>query len=182
MAPKLNAVRASDKPRAGSLLEDAIYAGLFAGAVMAVAETVVSGIMLRGDWFFPWRCFASIILGRSALSGPSTLVTVLFGAAVHFALSVAFAVIWSGVVRNVPADVRHNYAAHTAAAMIYGLVLWIVNFQLVARVAYPWLLGTLEVAQLTIHAVGYGLPLGLLMTKRIAWMEPPSPVEGRKPL
>ncbi len=162
--------------RNGNIVQDAMYAGLFAGAVMGVAETVVAWFMV-GDWVLPWRMFASIILGKTALEGPFSVLQGVFGVVVHLALSVAFAVIWAAIVRHAPADIRHSYAAHTAAAMIYGLVLWVVNFQLVARVAYPWLTGQMEVAQLTIHAVAYGLPLGLFLTKRIAWMEPRRPVE-----
>ena len=174
MAPM--AVAPKGPQRAGNIAQDAMFAGLFAGAVMAIAETVVSWLAL-GDWVLPWRMFASIILGQSAVQGPFSVIQGVFGLLVHFALSVAFAVIWAAMVRHAPPDIRHSYAAHTAAAMIYGLILWVVNFQLVARVAYPWLLGTMDVAQLTIHAVAYGLPLGLFLTKRIAWMEPRRPVE-----
>lgn len=167
--------------REGNIVEDALYAGLLAGAVMAVAETAVAALAL-GDAMLPWRMFASIILGRSALEGAAGPATVVIGAVIHFALSVAFAVIWAAAVRVVPPDIRHSYAAHTAAAMIYSLLLWILNFQIIARVAYPWLVGHFEVAQLVIHAVAYGLPLGLYMTKRITWMEPPSPIEDRTPV
>ena len=44
---------------------------------------------------------------------------------------------------------------------IYGAVIWIINSQVLARLNAP-LLDTSQPVQLATHALGYGLPLGLL--------------------
>jgi hypothetical protein len=45
---------------------------------------------------------------------------------------------------------------------LYGVLIWIVNLQVLARLASPWLLDTSQSVQIATHALAYGLPLGLI--------------------
>jgi hypothetical protein len=46
--------------------------------------------------------------------------------------------------------------------MLFTVGVWLVTFQFVARGYYPWFLGTSQFFQLLMHALFFGVPLGLL--------------------
>lgn len=142
-----------------------IGAGLAGGAAFAVLMMV--GAASAGDSLWkPWQLFASVVSGRSAMEATGA-VTLFSGLVVHVVLSLLFAFIWAAIVRRLPVDVRESWAGHTAAAMLYGVAIWLVNYQLIARAAYPWFLGrTNAFAQVCFHAFGYGLPLALVLLGR----------------
>jgi hypothetical protein len=52
--------------------------------------------------------------------------------------------------------------SQAAIGIIYGVALHVVNFHVIARAAYPWFLDANQYMQLVMHALAYGLPLGLL--------------------
>ena len=60
--------------------------------------------------------------------------------------------------------------------VVFGVAIWLLDFQFIGRLFYPWLLDHSQVVQVGIHALGFGLPLGLLFAER----EPPLRV-GEKP-
>lgn len=158
----------SNSPDAGternrSLLGHGIIAGLIAGAVFAVAEMIVAGAM-SGNALAPWKMFASILLGQSAVAQPLTWGVFLVGFGVHFVLAALFGLGFALAGRLVPPDVRRNYAAHSAIGMILGILLWVVNFQVIARALYPWFLGTNALAQILLHALAFGLIVALYLT------------------
>ncbi|WP_373047687.1 hypothetical protein [Vulgatibacter sp.] len=156
---------------AGTVLREGLIGGLLAGAVFALAEMLVSAAM-GGSIFGPWAMFASILLGSSALSAEFTLGIFIVGFVVHFVLSALFGLIWGATAKSVSRGIRDSWGAHAVAAMIYGLVIWLVNFQVIARVVYPWFLQTNALAQILLHALAFGLPLGLYLTARLR------PIEG----
>jgi hypothetical protein len=41
-------------------------------------------------------------------------------------------------------------------------MVWLVNFRLLALAHFPWFLSVPQGPQLVLHAVAFGLPLGLL--------------------
>ncbi|MFN7132870.1 MAG: hypothetical protein ACK4N5_12380, partial [Myxococcales bacterium] len=93
--------------------------------------------------------------------------TVLIGAVVHFILAGAFGGIWAAFVASFPPDLRRSYGSQLPLAMMFALALFVVNFQLVARLAYPWFLDSNLRLQLLLHAAAYGAPLGWFLTLRI---------------
>jgi hypothetical protein len=40
--------------------------------------------------------------------------------------------------------------------------VWFVNFQIIARVLYPWFLGAPQFLQAVMHGLFFGLPLALI--------------------
>ncbi len=165
-----------------------IGAGLAGAAVFAVMMMIAASTAGDSAWK-PWQLFASVATGRSALqaTGVQTLFT---GLVVHVLLSLFFAFMWAAVVRRLPLDVRESWGTHSAAAMIYGLVIWLVNYQLIARFAFPWFLDrTNGFVQAMIHAFGFGLPLAVVMLgryRRVAQParagEPPGPTGDEVPI
>jgi hypothetical protein len=144
--------------------------GLIAGAVFAVASMVVVAAQ-GGPLLAPWRMFASVLLGEGALAGPMTLGIFVVGFIVHFALSAVFGAIWGVVAAAVSPGVRDSYGSHSAAGGIYGLVLYLVNFQILARLLFPQFLATGAVAQILLHILAFGVPLGLYLTSRLRPVE-----------
>lgn len=157
---------------AGTVLREGLIGGLVAGAVFAVAEMLLAAAM-GVSMLMPWAFSASILLGQEALTAPFTLATFIIGFVVHFVLSALFGLIWGATAKSVSRGIRDSYGPHALAAMIYGLVVWLVNFQVIARIVYPWFLGTNALVQLLLHALAFGLPLGLYLCARLR------PIEGR---
>lgn len=158
------------------LLREGILGGLVAGVIFAVVQMIVAGAAGMGA-MAPWRMFASIVAGRGALVGEMTFGLFLLGFIVHFVLSALFGMIWGAIARGLPYEVRTSWGQHAAGAMAFGFVLWLVNFQVIARVAYPWFLGMNQLAQVLLHVLAFGLPLGLYLVARL---RPGEPIEMRR--
>lgn len=151
---------------AGTVLREGLVGGLIAGAIFAFAQMLVAAGM-GTSMAAPWALFASILLGQNAVNGPFTLGIFIVGFIVHFVLSALFGLLWGAIAKSVAPNVRDSFGAHGVAAAIYGLLLWLVNFQVIARVVYPWFLQTNALAQLLLHALAFGMPLGLYLAARL---------------
>ena len=133
--------------------------GLVAGVVFALAECVASLVGGQGV-LTPVRFSASVLLGARALLELPLGLTVVAGLAVHLGLSAFFGLAYSDA--RLSPELRARVSHQTAVGMLFTLGLWVVTFQLVARAYFPWFLGTPQFFQLLMHALFYGVPLGLL--------------------
>ncbi len=135
--------------------------GLLAGAVFAVAECVAAWV--GGESVLePVRYAASVALGMSALLEASPGLVLAVGLGVHALLSAFFGLAYSLIDARLSPELRPSTAHQAAAGMLFALGVWGVAFQFVARGYYPWFLGTQQFFQLLMHALFFGLPLGLL--------------------
>ncbi|MFW5878665.1 MAG: hypothetical protein ACOCVR_02500 [Myxococcota bacterium] len=171
---------ASDRetPRSGTdgrqasrqtILTHSVVGGLIGGVVLAIAAMIASLAQGMGAGA-PWQFFASVVLGVPALQAMTTGVLVV-GLVVHAVFSALFGLIWGLVVSGIPKGVRDNVGTHAAAASVYGLVIWIVTFQFLARGFYPWFLELNQVVYAVAHVLFYGLPLGLYVAARLGYIE-----------
>jgi len=158
---------------AGVVLREGLVGGLVAGAILAIASMIVAGA-LGLPISTPWSYFASILLGSDVLGAPFGFGTFVVGFVVHFVLSALFGLIWGAVAKSVSRGIRDDFGAHAVAAMIYGLLLWLVNFQVIARVVYPWFVEMNQLAPILLHVVTFGLPLGLYLAARLRPIERPA--------
>lgn len=164
---------------AGTVLREGLVGGLVAGAILALAEMALAAA--TGDSpATPWAMAASILLGATARSAPFGPAIFAIGFAVHAILSALFGLLWGAVARSVSRDVRDAFGPHGIAAAIYGALLWLVNFQVIARFVYPWFLEANGFAQLLLHTFFFGLPLGLFLAARLRPIEGPA-VRRRRP-
>jgi len=147
--------------RTGRLSGEGAGLGLIAGVILAVAEMIVSAIM-GSSAVLPLRLFGSVLLGRSALTDISAGTAILVGVVVHLALSAAFGALYGLLSTRVSDRTRTSSGREAGLGMLYGAALWLINFQIIARLFYPWMLLTPQFTQLVLHAVFYGLPLGLM--------------------
>lgn len=141
---------------------DGARLGVLAGVAFAAALVLASAV--SGDPpLLPFRWFASVIWGRNALVMLPWVALVL-GALVHLGLSALFGAFYAGAMtRFFGARTMRSRSRQAVLGSAYGLLLWAVNFQLLARLLYPWLLETPPLVLAVLHAIGYGLPLGLAL-------------------
>lgn len=151
---------------AGAVLREGLVAGLVAGTVFAVFQMILALATGQPIWT-PWAYAASVLLGQSALALPFSLSFFIVGFLIHYALSALFGLVWGAIAKSVAPSVRDSYGGHSAAAMMYGLLLWLVNFQVLARIFWPWFLEVSLPGQILLHIVTFGLPLGLYLATRL---------------
>ncbi len=170
--------RANAEASRQTILGNAVVAGLIGGVVFAIAQMIgaVSAGMGIG---YTWQLFASVLLGAAAFE-QITAGVVLVGIGVHFVMAAVFGLIWGFVASGVPKGVRDNLGSHSAAAGIYGLLIWVVAFQLVARGFYPWFLEMNQLIQAITHILFFGVPLGLYLAARLQYKEA-IPIEREAP-
>lgn len=85
---------------------------------------------------------------------------VVIGLVLHFALSLLFGVVFAAAVAVLRLGVRPRMLV--AAAVVYGLLLYVVNFQVIGRPFFEWFVnrkGPNQVFELWIHPVAFGLVL-----------------------
>lgn len=136
---------------------ESLYAGLAAGIVFGVVQLISFALV---DPLEPVRLAASVFLGQDALAN-RTAGPLLVGLVVHLALSSLFG-LWYGALglRLSPAS-RRSWGFQAGLGVLYGLAVWAVNVQLIARALYPWFLDVPQFAQALLHAFAFGLPLAL---------------------
>jgi hypothetical protein len=147
-------------PEARSRATETAMLGIAAGIVLAIVEMAAApGVGVPA--LMPVRMAASIVLGRPALS-VSLEFAAIAGAVVHLVLSIVYGAIYGALNAAVEPGRHRKLADQAFAGVLYGTAIWLVNFQLIARVAYPWLLDAPQDLQWLMHALFFGLPLGLL--------------------
>lgn len=135
--------------------------GLIAGVIFALAEMI--GAAMMGDPpLMPVRMFASVVLGESALQTASLGSVVVVGTIAHLALSAVFGLIYGVVNARLSSTTETSWGRQVGLGLLFGVMLWLVNFQIIARILYPWFLMTPQVLQMAMHAMFFGLPLGLM--------------------
>ena len=142
-------------------LSEGIGLGIVAGVIFAIAE-VIAAMAMGMSAIAPFRMFASIVWGPGAMASESLGAVVLLGVIVHLALSAAFGAIYGLLDSGLPERTQRNSGKQAVLGLAFGAVLYLVNFQIIARIAYPWFLEAGQGLQLALHAITYGLPLGLM--------------------
>lgn len=151
--------RSKNAIEARALWEGIAY-GLLAGAVFLAVQVIVA-VRAGGAPLLPMRWFASVVLGTNAfLAAPSAVLVI--GMAVHLALSAAWGIVYAVIAAQEPPALRQNWLAQLGLGALFGLVVWAIDFVLLARLFWVWLLGLPLGTQLGIHVVFFGVPLGLL--------------------
>ncbi|WP_273888695.1 hypothetical protein [Rubrobacter naiadicus] len=153
---------------AGRWVIAGLIGGLIAGVIFAAFEMVVAAIMGQG-FFTPLMMIGAIGLGKEALPTPkpmiglSTIVPV--GLAIHMFLSMIYGVVFGAFVWGV-SFLHGNRLRLVGAATVFGLVLWIVNFYVIAPLAFSWFAMANPVVQFFAHTFFFGTVLGLLLSAR----------------
>jgi hypothetical protein len=149
---------------------DGVGYGLVAGMIFALVEIAVAG---RGDApLMPLRMSASVLLGRAALDTTGIGLTVLIGMGVHLALSALFGLAYGLLDGQRPQEPDRSWGRQAGFGMLYGMALWLINFQIVGRLTYPWFLTVPQLGQAVMHSFFFGLPLALMYVQRARHARP----------
>lgn len=147
--------------RSAKSVRRGIIFGIIAGIVLGLVE--IGGSAWGGlSAILPVRMSASILLGWAAIQNISDTIAWIAGVFIHLVLSAIFGLIFGWLNSGLSNAVRRNWPIQGILGMIYGFVLWLINFQLIARHLYPWYLGLAQGYQAVLFALFYGLPLGLM--------------------
>lgn len=143
-----------------SLVARGACAGLVGGLVFGVMEIVAAAAMDQPP-VMPVRMFASVLLGRDALTTSSLGAIWAVGVAAHFAIAALWGLLFAGVARSLSPQARASVGGEAVLGLVWGTLVWLLNFHVIARIAYPWFLDTPQGLQWLLHALFYGLPVGL---------------------
>jgi hypothetical protein len=149
--------------------------GLVAGVLFAVAEVVASAAMGQPG-FAPFQMFASVLFGAGAFEfGAGTAI--LAGGLIHLVLAGLFGLIYGLLNDRLPLGSHTSWGTQAGLGVAFGAALWLVNFQIIARALFPWFLEANQIVQLLLHAIFFGLPLGLMYAaaERRALLRPGEP-------
>jgi hypothetical protein len=148
----------------GRIEAETVVSGVVAGAIMAGLEMVAS---LAGGHhlLLPFRYAASVLMSRDAFSA-GWLSVIVMGSLVHFSIATMYAFAFGVINTQVPWRSRIWGAREGLLGMIFATFIWVLDFQLIARFFYPWMMDHSQVMQWWLHVVGFGFPLGLLFAAR----------------
>lgn len=154
------------------IIGESIIAGLIGGAVFASAQALVASFQGLPP-AAPWQYAASVATHTTAEFAPVTFTRFLIGAVIHFGFSAIFGAIFGLIVAAISRPVRNNLTLELAGGALYGLVLWLINVQLIGRLLFPWFLNLNPLLQAFLHAVCFGMPLATWLALRIRDVEVP---------
>jgi hypothetical protein len=139
-----------------------VLAGLVFAAFQVLAASVTGG---PAHWLTPLRMIGAILMGGAVLDpGSPAVAPAAVGMLLHLALSALFGAAFGWVVR---AWLTQPAAHLVVTASGYGVLLWLVNFHMIAPIAgWNWFPArSSPVVQLVAHVVFYGALLGLYLDR-----------------
>lgn len=125
----------------------AAWAGIVAGLVFMIMEMLMVWMFMGQSPWGPPRMIAAIAMGKEVLPPPATFSfgIVMVGTLVHMALAVLYGLVLGPIVH------RMGTGAALATGAVFGLVLYVVNFYLVAPMMFPWFTEARNWIQITVH-------------------------------
>jgi hypothetical protein len=144
-------------------------AGAIAGLCLMGFEGVATSLNGASTVGTPLRMIAAIALGRRALAPDYSFAAAAFvGVAVCIALSVAFAAVFTAIVSWIPVITEGELLTTSVelvfAGVVFGLVLWLVTFYVVAPLAgWTWLSENTHHTMAFLGAVLFGGVLGVAL-------------------
>jgi hypothetical protein len=154
------------------VLREGVIGGLVAGLFFAASELLGAALAGLGPGV-PWQLSASLLLGGSQVSAPIRFAQFFIGGAVHFGLAALFGLVFGAISAALGKRRRNSYGFMLTAGAFYGALLWVVNFQVVARLAFPWFLEITPASQFALHVLAYGVPLAYWVALRVRDVETP---------
>ena len=139
----------------GDLFTRGAVAGLAAGFVFLLANMAYATTQGKPA-VAPFMDISTIFHGTDKPASMTPTVDMLAtGAIVHFTLSIAFGIVFALLVGAFSPLVR-NWLVLEAAVVIYGLALYVVNFQILGNTIFEWFTnpqGPNQGFEVFIHAV-----------------------------
>jgi len=113
------------------------WAGVIAGLVFLMLEMVLVWMAQGQSPFGPPHMMAAMVLGKEVLPPPDTWAPfdpkiMMMAMMIHFPVSIAYGLLGAWLVH------RFDWAAGLMIGAALGLAIYIVNFYMIAPVAFPW--------------------------------------------
>lgn len=122
--------------RVGTLIKHGIGYGILAGTIFAMGEMFIN-LFMGKEFFGPLRLIGSMVLGTQALMPTySLLIAGIVGLIVHMMMSAIFGLIFF-VLLTIFKQRSASILGLMISGSIYGLVLWVVNFLIIAPMLFP---------------------------------------------
>ncbi len=146
-------------PRVDELLTRGVVAGL-AGGLLFILVNMFAAQSAGKPPIAPFLAISTIFrfsdmpMLEPAMGVP---VEIVLGIIVHLVLSAVFGVVFALIARYLRSSLLL-----VGGALVYGLVLYIVNFQIIGRLLFPWFvnpMGPNQLLELIVHPLAYGLVL-----------------------
>lgn len=161
-------------------VNEAAAGGVIGGAAYMTFAMFV-GLLTNGvdGLFMPLRMIGATALGEQALQPSYPVATAaVFGAVIHACLSVGFALTFVALAQPVATMRSTNTLLLTAS--IYGLMLWLVNFYIIAALfGWQWFEHqTSPLVQFLAHTFFYGWILGMHLSRYPTVVPEPPPTRN----
>jgi len=149
----------------GILESEGLVASLIAGVTFGITE--MAGTMLvHGDPLWPIQAAASLFMQEHAFDTSALAVALPLGLVTHVCMTLSYGFLYGVVSSDLRLSTRLNTSREAALGALLGAAVWLLNFQLVARLFYPWLFATNQVAQFGLHVFTFGVVLALLFRRK----------------
>jgi uncharacterized membrane protein YagU involved in acid resistance len=135
-----------------------IWAGVIAGIAFLILEMGMVWLFMGESPWAPPHMIAAMVLGQGVLPTPENpptfnLLIMMTAMIIHFVLSIVYGLIGAWLVH------RFDWGGGLAIGAAFGLAIYIVNFYMIAPVAFPWF--TMAQNWISVFAhVAFGLVLG----------------------
>jgi uncharacterized membrane protein YagU involved in acid resistance len=148
-------------------VKQGIIGGVIAGITFVLAEMIGSAVVAGNPFIMPLKAMASVPIGTPPPEIP-TGTAIPVGLIFHMLLSIVLGIIFALIVTNVAA-LRSSPTVLVIAASVYGIIVWLVNFYILAPlIGRPWFTEIPPVPQFVYHTFFFGTVLGLYL----AWALP----------
>lgn len=144
----------------GSAVARGAVGGVVAGAVFAAVTMWFTSSQGMGSTM-PLQMIAAMVQGQGALEGGTA--SPLIGALVHMVLSAGFGALFGLVAA------RLTDPLVAVSGLVFGVLLYVVNFLVVAPLLFPWMQNANQPFELAIHIVFGALVAPFVMT---GWSRP----------
>lgn len=126
-----------------------VVGGAVAGLAYLLAQVGFTAAVQPGTAAEPLQRIAAMLLGPDAAPPPAEFTLVMFGMAliIHFGLAMAFGRLVSVLTW------RRSTAAGILLGALVGLALYVVDFVLIAPLAFPWFLDSIRAVTIANHAL-----------------------------
>jgi hypothetical protein len=130
-------------------------AGLSLGLIEMLGATVSGASPL-----WPIRVAASVLIRERAFADSYVGLAIPLGLGVHFALALLYGYAFGVANSNALSPTLVSPAKEIVLGALYGTVLSLLNFLVIAPYLYPWIAETSVPLQVAAHVIFFGIPLG----------------------
>lgn len=158
----------ASSPKAGTLtspLPDVVglgglLAGLGGGLAMSLVAALIS-LSLGSDIWLEAKQIAALVYGSAATAQPGFVAgPIVVGTLLHFAMSALLGALFGIVTRRI-LRLTSDFATPVLAGLIYGMLIWLIEYFLILPALNPTLLETYAPSFIIQHIV-YGAVTGFL--------------------